>query len=77
MDWFHDQIIKLASSGITLVDVDFEEKLNDPNNTDATALFQFRANGPVQGSEPFLKTVGLRFMQRFHSNDSTPLLTGT
>ena len=53
IDWYNNYI---NASGIIVKLVDFEEVLNDPTNTDANALAQFRQG---QGSGPFLKTVGL------------------
>ena len=48
IDWYNNYI---NASGIIVELVDFEEVLNDPNNTDAA---QFRQG---LGSGPFLKTV--------------------
>ena len=39
--------------------VNFEEVFKGTDNNDTTILEYIRAFGPVQGSEPFLKKVGL------------------
>ena len=56
--YYNEKMYNLSGSGIKINHVDFEDVLNDFNNTDTAALTRLRANGPVQSSEPLLKTVG-------------------